>query len=119
MARPVAARRVTIRAFSAIMDTIAYCERCETDRAYCEHGLAERPRERARPMLLISPNDMAHFPNCHTRGDDSDYRRWAELNTPDAWARLGNGGHLRATGGAHPDLIAETRCRDCVEHGPW
>lgn len=103
----------------SIMDSMAYCERCEMDRAYCEHGLAERRRTASASMLLISPNSMAHFPLCPHKGDDPDYSRWAELATPEAWARLGNGEHLRATGGARPDLIAETRCLDCVEHGPW
>lgn len=32
---------------------------------------------------------------------------------------LGNGEHIRATGGNRPDLVAEARCRDCVDHGPW
>lgn len=36
-----------------------------------------------------------------------------------ALERLGNGGHMRATGGAHPDLIAMARCQDCLDHGPW
>jgi hypothetical protein len=45
--------------------------------------------------------------------------RWAEIDTPNAWQRSGNGEQLRATGGACPDLIAKTRCRDCIDHGPW
>ena len=100
---------------------MAYCEQCETERAYCEHGLAERRRtaSASASMLLVSPNSMAHFPRCPHKGDDPDYSRWAELDTPNAWVRLGNGEHLHATGGARPDLTAETRCRDCVEHGPW
>ncbi len=103
------------------MDGMAYCELCEMDLAYCEHGLAAR-RRRASTVavrLFISPNGMAHFPGCPHKGDDPDYTRWAELDTPGAWARLGNGEHFRATGGDRPDLIAETRCRDCVDHGPW
>jgi DivIVA domain-containing protein len=68
----------------AIMECIAFCERCEMDRAYCEHGLAER-RQAARSSavsLLISPRGMAHFPGCPHKGDDPDYDHWAELNTP-------------------------------------
>jgi hypothetical protein len=103
------------------MDGVAHCELCEMDLAYCEHGLAARRQSASTAVvrLLISPNGMAHFPGCPHKGDDPDYARWAELDTTGAWARLGNGEHFRATGGRRPDLIAETRCRDCVEHGPW
>ena len=91
------------------------------DRAYCEHGRADRPHAASATAvkLLISPNSMAHFPGCPHKGDDRDFGRWAELDAPDAWARLGSGEHLRATGCNRPSLIAETRCRDCVERGPW
>ena len=90
------------------------------DRDSCEHGLAERRRAASADAsrLLISPNNMAHFPECPHK-DDSDYSRWAELDTPHAWERLGSGEQLPATGGARPDLVATTRCRDCVDHGPW
>jgi hypothetical protein len=43
----------------------------------------------------------------------------AILETLDAWERLGNGEPLPATGGSRCDLIAKTRCQDCVDHGPW
>ena len=103
------------------MVNVAYCDLCEMDRAYCEHGLAERRRTASAGVskLLISPNNMAHFPQCPHKGDDPDYGRWAELDAPHAWERLGNGEHLRATGGSRRDLVAEARCQDCVEHGPW
>jgi len=98
-----------------------YCERCEMDRAYCEHGLAggRQAVSRSAVRLLISPRGMAHFPGCPHKGDDPDFARWAEVDVPGAWERLGNGEHIRATGGNRPDLVADTRCRDCVEHGPW
>lgn len=70
--------------------------------------------------LLISPNSIVHFPGCHDKGpDDPDYSRWARLDTPRAWERLGNGEQLPATDGQSAGLIARTRCQDCVSHGPW
>lgn len=97
------------------MEYMAYCDRCEMERAYCEHGLAERRHAASSPaasLVLISPRGMAHFPGCPHKGDDPDYDHWAELSTPGAWTRLGNGEHIRATGGNRPDLVAEARCRD-------
>jgi hypothetical protein len=104
------------------MESMAYCERCETERAYCEHGLAERRQaasSSAASLLLISPRGMAHFPGCPHKGDDPDYDHWAELDTSGAWTRLSNGEQIRATGGNRSDLVAEARCRDYVDHGPW
>jgi hypothetical protein len=69
--------------------------------------------------LLISPNGMAHFPGCTHKGDDANYSRWAKLVMPRGWERLGNGERLRATGGECADLVAVSRCRDCLSHGPW
>jgi hypothetical protein len=74
-----------------IMYDMAYCELCDMDREFCEHGLTERRRNAptiARE-LLISPNGTAHFPGCPHKGDDPDYSRWACLDTPRAWERLG------------------------------
>ncbi len=81
------------------MKGMAYCDLCEMDREFCEHGLAERRRNAAATAsgLLISPNGVAHFAGCPHKGDHQDYRRWAELNVPRAWERLGNGEQLRAT----------------------
>jgi len=90
------------------------------DRDPCEHGLAERRRavSTSASSVLISPNNnMAHFRECPHK-DDPDYSRWAELDMPHAWERLGNGEYLSATGGARPDLIGMTRRQDCVDHGP-
>jgi hypothetical protein len=103
------------------MDDVAYCDLCEMDRDSCKHGLAERRRTASASFssLLISPSNMAHFPQCPHKGDDADYSRWGELDTPHAWELLGNGKQLRATGGSRRDLIAKTRCQDCVDHGPW
>jgi hypothetical protein len=103
------------------MGDASYCERYEMDRSYCVHGLAER-RQAASSVastLLISPNNIAHFPQCLHKGDDPDYSRWAEIDTPGAWLWLGNGEQLLATGGSCLVLIAKTRCQDCVDHGPW
>jgi hypothetical protein len=102
-----------------MMGDVAYCDLREMDRSYCVHGLAERRRAARASTLLISPNNIAHFPRCPHKGDDPDYSRWAEVNTPDAWQRLGNGEQLRATGGSRSDLVAMARCQDCIDHGPW
>jgi hypothetical protein len=100
---------------------MAYCGLGEMDRGLCEHGLTERRRNAAAIAggLLISPNGIVRFPGCHHKGDDADYSRWARLDTPRAWERLGNGEQLPATGAQSPGLIARTRCQDCVSHGPW
>lgn len=103
------------------MKDMAYCELCEMNREFCEHGLAERRRSAATTAreLLISPNGMAHFPGCPHKGDDPDYSHWAEFLTPRAWERLGNCEKLQATGGGRPSLVATTRCQGCIRHGPW
>jgi hypothetical protein len=103
------------------MNGMTYCELCDLDREFCEHGLQERQRNAATAVgeLLISPSGMAHFKGCPHKGDDLDYSRWAILNAPGAWERLGNGEHLPGIGGARADLTAKDRCRDCVDHGPW
>jgi len=103
------------------MNDMAYCELCDMDREFCEHGLTDRRRSAATIVreLLISPNGMAHFSGCPHKGDDPDYSRWASIDTSRAWERLGNGEQLAATGGRCPGLMARSRCRDCVDHGPW
>jgi hypothetical protein len=115
---PIAARIVE---GSVIMGCMAFCDLCDMDREFCEHGLLERRRDAVAIVskLLISPNGIAHFPGCPHKGDDQDFRKWADLDTARAWERLGNGEQLRATGGLSPDLTARTRCQDCVSHGPW
>lgn len=102
-------------------ECMAYCELCEMNREYCEHGPKERRGAAmvAAGELLISPNGMDHFPDCPHKGDDPDCSRWAKLDMPRAWERLGNGERLRATGGERLDLVAGSRCQDCVSHGPW
>ncbi len=78
-----------------------------------------RHTTRSVPRLLVSPQSVAHFPNCPHKGDDPDYSNWAKLRTEDAWQRLGNGEPLEASGGTRASRIASSRCSDCVEHGPW
>ena len=97
------------------------CPLCETPLNFCEHGLQTKQKERAASAtLLISPRGMAHFAGCPHKGqDDDDFALWAELDTLGAWVRLGNGEKMRATGGQRMDLVASSRCRDCVGHGPW
>jgi hypothetical protein len=103
---------------------MTYCNLCDLPLASCEHGLADRNRTAARSArLLISPDHYAHFEGCPHK-DDPDYLGWSVLETPNAWQRLGNGEHLRATGPACPggrsDLVATRRCKDCEDHGgPW
>lgn len=78
-----------------------------------------RPAAVAGGELLISPRGVAHFAGCLHKGGDLDYSGWASLSEPRAWERLGNGELLPATGGQRPSLVAKSRCRDCVSHGPW
>jgi hypothetical protein len=106
---------------SVIMRCMAYCDLCDMDREFCEHGLADRRRNVVANVskLLISPNGIAHFPGCPHKSDHQDYRKWADLEAARAWERLGNGEQLQATGGPSPDLTARARCQDCVSHGPW
>jgi len=100
---------------------MAYCDLCDIERSYCEHGLADRraANAQASSFLLISPTNIAHLPGCPHKGDDPDYSEWAELDAPRAWERLANGEQLPATGGARPDRVAAAPCRDCAKHGPW
>jgi len=109
------------RVISAIMDDVPFCDLCEMDRSYCVHGLGEHRRAVSASVstVLVSPSGIAHFPQCPHKGDDPDYSRWAEIDTPNAWERLGNGDQLSATGGSCPDLIVKGRCLDCIDHGPW
>lgn len=97
------------------------CELCAMDLSYCKHGLAQRRQSASTDarLLLISRHKVAHFPGCFHKGDHEDYSGWAELETPQAWQRLGNGERLPATGDKRPDLVAESRCPDCDAHGPW
>ena len=112
---------VASRLSARMMEGMPKCELCDMDLSYCEHGLAQRRRSASADarLLLISPNKVAHFPGCFHKGDHEDYSRWARLETPRAWERLGNGEQLPATGGERLDLIAESRCPDCEAHGPW
>lgn len=100
---------------------VAYCDKCDMELASCPHGLSERQATATTSVttLLISPNGFAHFPGCPHKGDHSDYRHWGELDAPNAWQRLGNGEHLRATGGQRSDRLAMARCQGCLSHGPW
>lgn len=106
---------------SAIMRRMAYCDLCDMDREFCEHSLAQRRRSVVASVskLVISPNEIAHFPGRPHKDDHQDYHNWVDLEAARAWERLGNGEQLRATGGPSPDLTARSRCQDCVSHGPW
>ena len=87
---------------------------------WCEHGLKAAQKSRAASVTSqVSPRGMAHFAGCPDRGDDDDFRQWAELDAPSTWSLLGYGEQIPATGRARPDLVASARCLDCVEHGPW
>lgn len=101
-------------------EAMPICPLCDLELDWCEHGLNAAQKSRAASATLqVSPRGMAHFPGCPHKGDDDDFSLWAELDSPSAWSRLGNGEQFPATGGARPELVASARCRDCVEHGPW
>lgn len=96
------------------------CDRCDMDLSFCEHGLMARRDEAARSAAVrISPRGVAHFDGCPHKGDDPDYTRWGELVAPGAWQRLGNGEHFEIEDKGGRPLTAQSRCLDCVEHGPW
>ena len=90
---PIARCALNFPAMRAMLNDMAYCELCDMNREFCEHGLVERHRNATTIAreLLISPMGMAHFPGCPHKGDDPDYSRWAQLDAPRAWQRLGNG----------------------------
>jgi len=90
---PIAGYARLILPLRVIINGMAYCDLCEMDREFCEHGLVERRRNAAAKAsgLLISPSGIAHFTRCPHKGDHPDYSRWAELDVPRAWERLGNG----------------------------
>ncbi len=99
------------------------CEKCDLPLAYCVHGRQARDAERARRVgwLEVSPARVAHYPGCPHKRDDPDFSRWGEIreNPAAAWDRLRNGDVVPADAGARVGLEATTRCRDCVDHGPW
>jgi hypothetical protein len=35
-------------------------------------------------VVLISPQDYAHFPGCPHKGADPDLSRWGKISDPDA-----------------------------------
>jgi hypothetical protein len=100
---------------------MAWCELCDMDLSFCQHGLAERQaRASADARLLVSPRGMAHFEGCPHKGDDPDYSLWGELQVPRAWQRLGRGERFEVVDGRGRPLSAQTRCSDCIERdGPW
>lgn len=106
---------------------MTWCELDDMDDAFCEHGRLEERRAAAAARqarialatLRISPRGMAHFEGCPHKGDDPDLSEWATLDTPHAWARLGNHERIQATGGERPEIVATSRCSDCLaHHGP-
>ena len=94
------------------MKGMAFCDLCEMDREFCEHGLAERRQNAAATAsgLLISPKGVAHFAGCPHKGDHQDYRRWADPRATRAGKRRKRE-QLRATGGQSPGQAATDRCR--------
>jgi hypothetical protein len=99
---------------------MAWCDRCEMDLSFCEHGLSARRDQAGRSAILrVSPRGIAHFDGCPHKGDDPDYQRWGELAIPGAWQRLGNGEYFEIDDNSGQRLTASTRCSDCLEHGPW
>jgi hypothetical protein len=84
------ARLVTL---GVITKCMAYCELCEMDREFCEHGLGERRRAAtvaADELLILIPRTAWRTSRgARIRGDDPDYSRWAWLDVPRAWERLG------------------------------
>lgn len=98
---------------------MTWCDRCDLDMSMCEHGLAERQRHRAvGASILVSPSGTAHFDGCGHK-DDPDFSRWGVLEVTDAWQRLGNGEQFPIEDNGGRRLAATTRCRHCIDHGPW
>lgn len=96
------------------------CEIGELEQGTCEHSYkTERTRRSIGALILISASSQAHFDGCPHKGDDPNMSNWGELETENAWMQLGNGEHLQANRGQRPDRIATSRCRDCIEYGPW
>jgi hypothetical protein len=80
--------RIAVLFVHVVMNNMTYCELCEMDRGFCEHGLAERRRNAAGTVgeLLISPNGVAHFPVCppQGRGGKDSWDRAIVLTSKDA-----------------------------------
>ena len=95
-----------------------YCELCDLPLDQCPHGRPGDGKSRREHVgeILVSPTGYAHLPGCmHKGNEDNDYSEWGLIDTPGAWARLGNGEHIQATGGANTNLIATRRCLTCVD----
>lgn len=102
------------------MADMAWCDVCDLERSMCVHGLHDHQiaREQAAPVR-VSPRGMAHFDGCPHKGDDPNYDLWGQVNEKGAWQRLGNGESIRVVDATGHELVATSRCSDCVDHGPW
>ena len=84
-----------------------------------DNGWDRSPRGSRRGRVADLSQRRGALCRVPAQGRGFDYSGWASLSEPRAWERLGNGELLPATGGQRPSLVAKSRCRDCVSHGPW
>jgi hypothetical protein len=47
-------------------------------------------------VVLVSPQDYAHFPGCPHKGADPDLSMWGKISEPGAWDRLRDGREMTA-----------------------
>ena len=70
-------------------------------------------------VVLVSPQDYAHFPGCPHKGADPDMSMWGKISEPGAWDQLRDGREMTAVFAGWTETKAWRRCKDCVAHGPW
>lgn len=103
----------------ATIPSMTWCELCDMERSWCEHGRQDlQRRKESSTLLLVSPRGMVHFEGCPHK-DDPDFSRCARLPVEGAWQELGNGRTYDLQDASGGRLVANSRCSDCVDHGPW
>ena len=70
-------------------------------------------------VVLVSPQDYAHFPGCPHKGADPDLMMWGKISDPGAWEKLRYGRELTAVFAGWTETKAWQLCKTCDAHGPW